>query len=97
MKDQKVRDSFKTRPCCIGIGCLGQTTPAHIGTYGASRIDAEWNIMPLCVKHHNEQGAIGILTFFKKYPRALAHITAKGWTFNFLGKLVSPVPYDSVL
>jgi hypothetical protein len=96
MKDQAVRDSFKNRPCCIGINCVGVTTPAHIGSYGASRIDAEWNIMPLCVGHHNEQGKIGILTFIKKYPRVKSYIENKGWTFNFLGKLVSPVPYDSI-
>ncbi|MGV0167155.1 putative HNHc nuclease [Furfurilactobacillus sp. WILCCON 0119] len=60
---------IKYRVCCI---CGNEAQWAHVHTVGMGRprtkVDHRGNyVMPICVKHHNEQHNIGIWTFMDKY------------------------------
>lgn len=61
---------------------------AHIKTKGSGGSDDEWNLMPLCRKHHSEQHALGIITFSKKYFFVAMYLEENGW-FLHHGKLLN--------
>lgn len=73
IKDKDIRERVRRKPClvCGALPC----DAAHIKTVGSGGgdkiVNAEGeivvNLIPLCRKHHVEQHAIGIDTFFKKY------------------------------
>lgn len=77
-KDRDLRAKYKFRACvvCGRRGC----DPSHIKTYGATGIDAEWNIVPMCRPHHVEWG-LGALTFLAKYPKVKHVLIGMGWEF----------------
>lgn len=52
-------------------GCCGRTEAAHVKSRGAGGADVG-NVVPLCVRHHREQHAIGIKSFERKYTLSLA-------------------------
>lgn len=62
----------RTLPCLLADrgGCLGIIIPAHVKTRGAGGDDVG-NVVPLCVKHHDEQHH-GIQSFEAKYGLDLA-------------------------
>lgn len=80
-KDTALRKRVRSQPCliCPAGRQRTPTDPCHIRTFGASGVDAEWNFMPLCREHHDEQHRIGWYRFTKKYLAAGAVFTAKGW------------------
>jgi len=80
MKNKNLRASFYNKHClvCNKRGC----DPCHIKSYGASGIDEEWNLMPLCRAHHSESHSIGMLRFSEKYPIVLLNLLASGWYFE---------------
>lgn len=85
MKNKKLRQSFKTKPCLV---C--SQTPSdfcHIKTYATTLADSDKNAFPLCRRHHTEQGQIGIVTFIKKYPVVHKYVTRLGFYINEYGKL----------
>ena len=77
MKNQKVRDSFKPLHCIVcGVrGC----DPCHLRTYGATREDDPENIVPMCRRHHVQQGAEGFKKMSIKYPRFERELNARGF------------------
>ena len=52
---------------------------AHIKTKGSGGPDEEWNLMPLCRRHHSEQHQIGIITFSQKYIAVASYLYDNGW------------------
>lgn len=65
-KNPKALKEFKKKyPKCII--CNKPQHTHHKTTRGAGGADKENNLMPLCLKHHNELHTIGKKTFRKKY------------------------------
>jgi len=57
----------------------GPCDPCHFKTRGAGGDDVPENLMALCRAHHQDQGAIGIRTFWKSHgPRIQAYRRLKG-------------------
>jgi hypothetical protein len=61
--------------------------PAHIQSRGAGGDDTDQNVMPLCRRHHTEQGQIGITTFANKYLSVKLYLESKGWYWDEKNKL----------
>lgn len=59
-------------PCCV-CNKRPPSDPAHVVSRGAGGRDLG-NIVPLCRRHHNEQGARGIKTFQSEHAIDLAAI-----------------------
>lgn len=82
-KNAQLRKKVRAQPCVVCV--VGRqrtpTDPCHIRTFGASGVDAEWNLMAMCRDHHEEQHRIGWYAFTKKYLRAGEEFTEKGWVF----------------
>lgn len=90
-KDRGLRAKYKFMRCaaCAARRC----DPAHIRTYGATGIDADWNILPLCRIHHNEQHRIGLASFVEKHPMVRWHLKQLGWDIEVIhGKTVFTHP-----
>lgn len=51
----------------------------HIKTRGSGGTDDEWNLMPLCRKHHTETHKTGAVTFANKYSIIMEHLVKNGW------------------
>lgn len=85
MKNQKVRDSYKSMPCLV---CRRTPSdPCHIKSYATTLQDNANNLMPLCRVHHTESHKIGIVTFVKKYPSVELFVRGLGFYINEYGKL----------
>jgi hypothetical protein len=54
----------------------------HIKSRGAGGTDHDWNLLPLCRKHHTEVHKIGLRTFAQKYPNVSKFLRINGWQFN---------------
>lgn len=52
---------------------------AHIKTRGAGAKWNFWEVMPLCREHHTQQGKIGVVTFFKRFPPVRRYLEGMGW------------------
>jgi hypothetical protein len=52
---------------------------AHIKTRGSGGTYDEWNLMPLCRHHHQEQHLQGIITFSQKYIGVASYLYDNGW------------------
>ena len=84
-KNPKLRKLVKQRGCVI---CFKPSEPCHIKTFGSTRIDEEWNMIPMCRTHHNEQHKIGWEKMVEKYLAINIELQSKGWTWEYLlGKL----------
>lgn len=83
--DRDFLDTFHGMHClaCGRRGC----DPAHVKTRG-SFADDDWdNVLPLCRRHHVEQGQIGWKRFSSKHPPVALALESRGWSFDDLGKL----------
>lgn len=77
MKNKKLRESFRSRPCII---CRSvPSDPCHLKTYASTLSDDEFNIFELCRTHHVEMHKIGTFTFIEKYPTFKKSVINKGW------------------
>lgn len=86
MKNPQLRKMYHEKMCII---CkITHATPCHIRSYGATRVDDDLNLMPLCNTHHQLQHSMGILSFIKKYPVVFCYITDLGWQI-INGKLIN--------
>jgi hypothetical protein len=47
---------------------ITQSHAHHVKTRGAGGDDVETNLMPLCIKHHNEIHVLGNTRMAEKYP-----------------------------
>lgn len=60
---------------------------AHIKTRGAGASWEFWEVMPLCRNCHIEQGQMGIVSFFKRFPPVRRYLEAMGWRLeDVIGK-----------
>lgn len=66
-RDKKYLAFIREQPCLIH-GCNGvPVDPAHgPGRRGAALKASDWTCLPLCRKHHDEQGS-GIKSFQQRY------------------------------
>lgn len=83
--DQNILDIYRNISCCICA--MRPVDPCHIKTRGSGGPDEHWNLVALCRKHHTEQGQLGFLTMFEKYPFFRQVIAAKGWVIDGNKKL----------
>lgn len=83
--DRAFLDTFHDMRCiaCKKRGC----DPAHIKTRGSGGDDTYNNVMPLCRKHHTEQGQIGWKKMSVKYRAVDLDLVSKGWAFDENNKL----------
>ncbi len=82
-KNTKLRKEIRAKPCivCVPGRQRMETDPCHIRTFGSSGVDADWNIVPMCRDHHNEQHKLGWYQFTKKYLSAGKSLVDLGWVF----------------
>lgn len=83
--DREFLDTFHAMRClaCNRRGC----DPCHLKTRGSGGDDSFENVIPLCRRHHVEQGQIGFKRFCDKFPAVLSQIEARGWILDDLGRL----------
>lgn len=74
--DTELMATYHVMQCLL---CNQVATPSHVKTRGSGGHDVEWNIVPLCVRHHTEWGH-GWSKFCDKYPSFWLHLVSKGWT-----------------
>lgn len=75
------RKRYTTKEPCVV--CL--RTPAclhHIKTRGSGGTDDDWNLMPLCLGHHNRVHAIGLRPFATHNSGAYNFLIKHGWEFD---------------
>lgn len=96
--DDDFLQQVRALPC---LACGRHPTEAypteahHVLSRGAhGRIDAWWNILPLCHLHHTA-GGVGVSwhqgpkTFLKNFPHVLEHLLELGWNHDD-GRLTHP-------
>lgn len=75
------KNELKNRPCLI-CGFIPSDI-CHVKTRGSHSlgddINKEWNLMPLCRNHHQEQHRIGIITFINRYANVHMWMAAHNW------------------
>jgi hypothetical protein len=82
MSKAKTLSAIRKMACLV---CGKKPSDAcHIRTKKASGIDEEFNLMPLCRKHHQEQHRKGILTFLVEQPKVFSYIVQQGWSVEFV-------------
>jgi hypothetical protein len=85
-EDNASHHKVRKTPCLV---CQDRVVDvAHIKSRGSGGTDDEWNLMPLCRKHHTEQHTIGIISFIQKYLTVSIYLSDQGW-FLYNGKLVN--------
>lgn len=63
----------------------------HVKTRGSGGSDELWNLMPLCITHHNAIHAKGTIWMTEKFPGVLGWLQFRGWVFDmFLRKWLPP-------
>ena len=65
MKNKELRKSYRKMPCFV-CGHI-PSDPCHIISYSVCLSDDPVNLIPMCRKHHTEQGMMGWLEFASKY------------------------------
>ena len=67
-RNQELAAKFRKMKCIVNNGqCVGHVVGDHIKNFaGKSERDVEFNIWPLCVKHHDEKGR-SLARFAEKY------------------------------
>lgn len=84
MKQQRIinrefLDTYHHKGCKV-CGRIG-SDPAHIKSRGAGGDDVEWNLMPLCRAHHQEQHKVGWFMLSMKYVEIKFALGDLGWGF----------------
>lgn len=86
-KDRKLIDELKEKHHCIICGNK-EVDMHHIKTQGSGGCDADYNLVPLCRRHHQEIGSIGTNKFVEKYVMFEAFLIYFGWELNQFNKWV---------
>ncbi len=77
-------------PCCVGIGCNGDTVAHHLQTVGMGRsrkkpMIEHYTTVSLCHFHHLAYHRLGRKEFEDRYGLntwKIAHLTLAGWIFQ---------------
>lgn len=67
---------------CAACGTNQNVDRAHIRTRGAGAGWEEWEWVPLCRKHHVQQGAVGWHRFACENPKVGMALAERSWTFE---------------
>lgn len=80
IEDRNLLNSFHRMRCaaCDRTPC----DPAHIRSIGAGGPDLEWNLMPLCRRHHSLQHSVGWGGLVIKFPSVWLALESKGWEWS---------------
>lgn len=62
--------------------CADRAENHHIKTRGAGGTDDDWNLAPLCRRHHVEVHQIGLQSFASKYIRVRDFLREHGWELD---------------
>lgn len=91
--------SYQTHEPCTACGDFyAQRCLHHIKTRKSGGSDQPFNLMPLCLKHHTEVHAIGLMKFSQKYKAVRSWLLAMGWEVDqFLNKWVHPRSNDETM
>lgn len=73
---------YQSDHCLINKECLGDYCLHHTKTRGASGSDKEWNLMPLCVFHHNQVHQKGLNYMVKTYKEVQEWLLDNDWEFD---------------
>lgn len=78
----KLLKGVKTESCVVGAFCFGPIDPAHVISRGAGGPDEEFNVMPLCRKHHQVQHKRGWPVFAALNINVWTWLLNHGWEVN---------------
>ena len=57
----------------------------HIKSRGSGGPDEAWNLIPVCLEHHNEVHNIGLYEFAEKYPSVGDWLVIHDWYIPTMG------------
>ncbi len=97
LKDEEFLNQIRSIPC-LACGKQPPSHAHHIKSKGSGGDDSWFNVIPLCEIHHvmgerSESWHAGKISFLKKYPHVLDHLTQLGWVLNE-GKLFRKANID---
>lgn len=79
-RSKKWTDLTKSLACLVqGRMCFGPVDPAHIRSRGSGGPDEEFNLVPLCRRHHSIQHKIGWFQMMDIYPQVKEALLRRGW------------------
>lgn len=79
-EDKKLLKLIATKPCLI-CGLIG-VDAHHLITRGSGGPDKDWNLVPLCRKHHVEIHSIGMTKFGEEHHIFELFLKAHDWHYN---------------
>lgn len=85
--------SYSTDKPCTACNKLTENGNClhHIKTRKSGGKDVYYNLMPLCLKHHNEVHAKGLTWFSQKYNNVEFWLIKHGWEYSeFNNKWIMP-------
>ena len=86
-KDEALKRKFRELPC-LACGANPPSVVHHIKTRKSGGRDYEWNLMPLCIRHHNEVHKMGSVSFVRKHEHIwFDYLKPLGWEILSLGKI----------
>lgn len=81
-KDRNLLDTYHKMRCTArSKWCVGMVVAHHVRTKKNGGPDIPQNLMPLCVKHHNEVHW-SLTDFVHKYASVHNWMLANGWIFD---------------
>jgi len=78
-----MKKKYKTTDPCLACGIVtpGGNCLHHVKTRGAGGCDCSYNLMPLCLQHHNEVHNSGLHDFAEKYLKVFIWLKDYDWIF----------------
>lgn len=77
----KSKKNPKKTMICLACG-RWDADQAHVKSRGAGGSNSDWNIIPLCRTHHQEQHQFSWRYFINKYPKVGFHLKELGWEWE---------------
>lgn len=78
-RDKKLLKEVREKKCVVDFLCYGPVDPAHVITRAAGGPDEDWNLIPLCRKHHSQQHNDGWPLFYARYGNVWFYLLNLGW------------------
>lgn len=79
----KSLENYKADSRCVPCGVFGDGMVCyhHLKTRGSGGLDSEQNLIPVCLKCHNEFHAKGTVFMAEKYHTVSTWLINNGWEF----------------
>lgn len=92
-KNRELRRSIRNY-ACVANGCGSkESDPCHVVPFNVCGDDKEFNLIPLCRRHHTEQHHLGWRIFIDRYTQVALVLKSLGWEWEFLnGKFLMHHP-----